>query len=191
MSDEAPPPSQDVAIDPSSEDVAQDFEDAQVYDHPPVLPGEGGLGAQGSGQGVAAPGVEEEVVLPHALPGADDTAGSEEDEFEEPKVELPETTPSVDWPTVAEYQTRWDTLLEHHRRGNEDVFSAENLVPQPVSQLWQDCPYVPFDKLTSQAAQERLGLCRPLSGLQESGNINGVERYLGYLLGPARHTTTS
>ena len=30
---------------------------------------------------------------------------------------------------------------------------------------------------TSQAAQERLGLCRPLPGPQESGNINGVERF--------------
>ena len=95
-SDEAPPPSQDVAIDPSFEDVAQDFEDAQVYDHPPVLPGEGGLGAQGSGQGVDPPGLGEEVVLPHALPGADDAADSDEDELEEPKAELPETTPSVD-----------------------------------------------------------------------------------------------
>ena len=70
-------------MDPSSEDAVHDFEDAQVFDHPPVLPGDGGLGAQGSGQGVAAPGAEEEVVLPHALPGADDAADSDEDELEE------------------------------------------------------------------------------------------------------------
>ena len=43
--DEAPPPSQDDGADLSIDDVAQDFEDAHVFDHPPVLPGDGGLGA--------------------------------------------------------------------------------------------------------------------------------------------------
>ena len=130
--DEAPPPSQDDGADLSIDDVAHDFEDAQVFDHPPVLPGDGGLGAQGSGQGVAAPGSEQGVVLPHALPSADDTADSDADELEEPKVELPETTPSVERPTLAEYQARWDTLIEHHSRGNEDQFSEENLVPKLI-----------------------------------------------------------
>ena len=41
----------------------------------------------------------------------------------------------------------------------------------------QDCPHVPFDKLKSQAAQGRLALCRPISGLQESAIVDGVERY--------------
>ena len=124
MSEEALPPSLDVGIDPSPADAAQDFEDAPAFDHPHVLPGEGGLGAQGSSQGVVAPSVEEEVVLPHALPSADDEADDDKDELEAPKVELPETTPSVDWSQLAEYQAKWDTLLEHHSRGNDDAFSA-------------------------------------------------------------------
>ena len=41
----------------------------------------------------------------------------------------------------------------------------------------QDCPHVPFDELKSQAAQGRLALCRPISGLQESSIVDGVETY--------------
>ena len=40
-----------------------------------------------------------------------------------------------------------------------------------------DCPHVAFGKLKSQDAQGRLALCRPISGLQQSAIVDGVERY--------------
>ena len=42
------------------------------------------------------------------------------------------------WPTLAEYQEKWDQKLAYHMRANPGEFSTENLVPQPVSQLWQE-----------------------------------------------------
>ena len=47
----------------------------------------------------------------------------------------------------------------------------------PCATLRSDCPHVAFSKLKSQAAQGRLALCRPISGLQESAIVDGVERY--------------
>ena len=46
-----------------------------------------------------------------------------------------------------------------------------------MPQLWQDCPFLPFDKLESDEAQARLSVCKPISGLEEVSCINNVPRY--------------
>ena len=60
-------------------------------------------------------------------------------------------------------------------------FNDSNLVPKPVTQLFQNCPWVPFDVLTAEDASDeahaRLSRCFPLSGLQPSSMADGVERY--------------
>ncbi len=50
-------------------------------------------------------------------------------------------------------------------------------VCSPCATPRQVCPHVAFDKLKSHAAQGRLALCRPISGLHESAIVDGVERY--------------
>ena len=44
------------------------------------------------------------------------------------------------WPTLDEYKVKWASLLEKHSRPNDGGFSRTNLVPEPITQLWQDCP---------------------------------------------------
>ena len=44
------------------------------------------------------------------------------------------------WPTLDEYKVKWASLLEAHSRPNAGGFSRNNLVPEPITQLWQDCP---------------------------------------------------
>ena len=41
------------------------------------------------------------------------------------------------WPTLAEYQAGWDRKLAHHARPVPGEFSWQNLVPEPIPQLWQ------------------------------------------------------
>ena len=59
----------------------------------------------------------------------------------------------------------------------EGEFDDDNLVPQPNHVLWQDCPYVPFDKLVSEDSQARLCVCRPIDPVQETTHYDGVERF--------------
>jgi hypothetical protein len=92
------------------------------------------------------------------------------------EVELLEL-PRIERPTLEQYQAKWADKLAFHSRSNDDSFSAENLCPVPVPQLWQDAPHVPFDELVSPDSQGRLALCRPLSGLQSSTTIDGLEKY--------------
>lgn len=93
-----------------------------------------------------------------------------------PVMDLP-TVPLIERPSVDEYQGKWSHKLEQHSRGNDDAFGAENLCPMPRPQLWQDAPHVAFDELKSADSQGRLALCRPISSLQQSTTINGLERY--------------
>ena len=65
-----------------------------------------------------------------------------------------------------------------HSAPNPGPFCRENLVPDPIPQLWQDCPYVPFDALRSDEAQARLSRCRPISGLQTARIEDGVNHYV-------------
>ena len=59
------------------------------------------------------------------------------------------------------YQATWDCLKDYYSRTNPGGFSRHNLVPEPIPQLWQDCPYVPFSELKSDDAMSRLSRCRP------------------------------
>ena len=60
-------------------------------------------------------------------------------------------------PTLAMYQEKWERLLATHAKDVDGAFAFSNLVPKPISELWQNCPYVPFDRLLSEEAQARLG----------------------------------
>ena len=96
--------------------------------------------------------------------------------MEEDKVpDLPPAGPPR--PSVEEYQQRWVSLKAWHARPVDGPFGRDNLVPHPEPQLWQDCPYLPFDQLKSTEAQSRLSVCRPHSGLEEASCATGVPRY--------------
>jgi len=79
-------------------------------------------------------------------------------------------------PSLQQYEAKWAGLLAKHSKHVDGDFSLGNLVPKPIHELWQDCPYVPFDKLVSEEAQARLSVCKPISGFQESTR-EGVERF--------------
>ena len=56
----------------------------------------------------------------------------------------PDPPQPVTLPTLEEYQKKWEDAFKFHTRGNCAVFSNKNLVPKPIPQLFQDCPWVPF-----------------------------------------------
>lgn len=101
--------------------------------------------------------------------GCDDLSGSE--------LDIAPAIPREPRPTLEQYKVKWANILALHSKAVEGGFSLDNLVPVPIHELWQDCPYVPFDKLKSEEAQARLSVCKPISGLQETTRENGVERY--------------
>ena len=111
----------------------------------------------------------------------------EEDPVDEDVVvpDLPE--PPEQRPTLEEYTEKWAHLIAQHSRCVSGPVSVDNLVPVPDSRLWQDCPYVPFDKLQSEEAQARLSVCRPISGLEASNVVGGVPTY-AHNTGGARTT---
>ena len=100
----------------------------------------------------------------------------EDTEAENDAVELPELE-SIQRPSLGEYQAKWAEKFAKHSKSNSGVFNVENLCPRPISQLWQNAPHVAFDKLKSPQAQGRLALCRPISGMQESSIVDGLEKY--------------
>ena len=89
-------------------------------------------------------------------------------------------------PTLAEYQARWATELAKHTRSVPGPFSRDNLVPEPIEELFQDAPHLPFSKLRSVASQARLSVCRPHSALEEPNVRSGVGRY-AHLTGDAQY----
>ena len=129
-------------------------------------------------------GVEDAKVFDFEAPDSDDGEKESEDELpafvqeadEALNVELPEQQVIVR-PTLQEYQERWAEKLALHSRGNDAPFGADNLCPTQVPQLWNNAPHVSFDKLKSPAAQGRLALCRPISGIEESTFVGGLEKY--------------
>ena len=100
--------------------------------------------------------------------GADDKC-SDEDSAEDAALPAGEDAlpvlPQVSRPSLEEYREKWARLLAQHAKPVEGEYSIGNLVPTPIHQLWQDCPYVPFDELRSEEAQSRLSVCQPISGL--------------------------
>ena len=99
-------------------------EDAPIFDVSPKFADAGGLGSQTH---------LEDGACDHAvcLPQVETPDG----ELEEPKVELAEQM-EVERPSLDVYQAKWDNLLEHHSRSVDGPFSADNLCPSPVHQLW-------------------------------------------------------
>ena len=56
----------------------------------------------------------------------------------------PKTFSALERLTLEEYRAKWETALEVHSRCNTDPFSASNLCPRPLHQLWQDCVSLSF-----------------------------------------------
>ena len=96
-------------------------------------------------------------------------------EAEDDAVKLPEIEP-IQRPSLEEYQAKWAEKLTQHSKRNHGVFSVENLCPCPIPQLWQNAPHIAFHELKSPQAQGRLALCRPISGMQESSIVDGLEK---------------
>ena len=83
---------------------------------------------------------------------------------------------------VATYEKRWRQKLRRHAKSvpgpdKDHAFSLSNLVPRPNPSLWQYAPHVPFGELKSDEAENRLSVCRPISGLQEAACVGGVPTY--------------
>ena len=122
----------------------------------------------------------EELQEANRKEGADDQC-SDEDLAEDGALPAEEDAlpvlPQVSRPSLEEYKEKWALLLAQHSKPVEGKYSIGNLVPTPIHQLWQDCPYVPFDELKSEEAQSRLSVCQPISGLTETTRAGGVEQY--------------
>ena len=89
--------------------------------------------------------------------------------------EIPELV--REYPTLDQYRARWDRLKDHHARPVPGAYCCDNLVHKSVPELWQDCPYVPFNKLASPESQARLSVCRPHSSIEEASCVSGAPRY--------------
>ena len=122
---------------------------------------------------------EQEPVLPlHETLCEEMEEEHDDDDIADPlaEEEAPDPLDKV-WPTLDEYKAKWDRLKDYHSRTNPGGFSRHNLVPEPIPQLWQDCPYVPFSELKSDDAMSRLSRCRPVSGFQPSHCEDGIIRF--------------
>ena len=88
-----------------------------------------------------------------------------------------EALPAECFPCLEEYQARWERGLAQHSKAVPGEFGRDNLVPNPIHELWQDCPYVPFNMLKSDDSMARLSRCRPISGFTPAHVEDGVVRY--------------
>ena len=54
--------------------------------------------------------------------------------------DIPAEIPELvrEYPTLEEYQARWDRLKEHHARPVPGAYCCDNLVPKSVPELWQE-----------------------------------------------------
>ena len=122
---------------------------------------------------------EEEPLDDQPTQGLNPEGGDVSDEAAEEDVEEEEEEPEPpeQWPSLEEYKLKWDRLFCQHSAVNPGDFSTENLVPEPLPALWQDCCWVPFDVLKSDEAQGRLSRCRPISGLQTARIEDGINHY--------------
>ena len=91
----------------------------------------------------------------------------------DPELDAPDTV----YPSLDEYKEKWAGKLAKHSMVVPGEFSTRNLVPEPISQLWQDCPHVPFDRLISNDAVSRLSRCRPMNGFTPAHAQDGHIRY--------------
>ena len=70
--------------------------------------------------------------------------------------EVPDPPDTIAMPSLEDYQRKWAEKLQLHSRERRAKYSRLNLVPKPVPQLWNDCPYVPFENLISEEATVRV-----------------------------------
>ena len=76
------------------------------------------------------------------------------------------TAAAAQRPSLAMYQEKWAKAEAYHARAPGGIQSRSILVPEPIPQLWQNAPHVPFDRLKSSAAAARLSVCRPQCDLR-------------------------
>ena len=110
-----------VGHDPIVED------DAALMDDPEMEPADG----EPAETGVPALATEGDM----------DVDGEDDGALPEALEETP-LLPEEQLPTLEEYQEKWDRLHRQHTRFVKGNFSDKNLVPKPVPQLFQDCPWV-------------------------------------------------
>jgi hypothetical protein len=93
---------------------------------------------------------------------------------------LAERTPERrPFPSIEEYRTQWAAKKAIHVRAVPGDFSRENLVPKPDPDLMQDVPWVPFEAVKSDEAQARLSVCRMLSNMEGTDNIEHRPHFAG------------
>ena len=76
-----------------------------------------------------------------ATEGDMDVDGEDDGALPEALEETP-LLPEERLPTLEEYQETWDRLQRQHTRTVRGNFGPNNLVPEPLPQLFQDCPWV-------------------------------------------------
>ena len=86
-------------------------------------------------------GEEQEAVLPLLESLCEEMEEEQEDEIGDALAEEDAPDPlDRTWPTLDEYKAKWERLTVYHSRTNPGDFSRHNLVPEPIPQLWEDCP---------------------------------------------------
>ena len=117
---------------------------------------------------IAAETQPEDVDSSPELPLLGDDDGEDEDSREEVDDPLAaeEKPDPVDtkWPSLEEYQAKWASHLEQHSRPNSGGFSRNNLVPEPIPQLWQDCPTADCRKVATRGITGRRACARSERG---------------------------
>ena len=76
--------------------------------------------------------------------------GSADDGVVQAEEDVLPVLPQESRPSIEEYRAKWERLLAQHSKPVEGAYSIGNLVPKPIHQLWQNCPYVPFEHLISE-----------------------------------------
>ena len=141
----------------------------------------GARGSQEPPDASRVPNVEDEIQVDSedeaAAAGSDEETERETTEREAMDVDPAIEIPDVVYPTLDEYKEKWAIALAKHSMAVSGEFSLTNLVPQPISELWQDCPHVPFEKLVSNDAVARLSRCRPVNGFTPAHVQDGYVRY--------------
>ena len=116
------------------------------------------MAGPGAAEGEESRVVDDEIFQQQEFPGSDDEKQPDIGEAAPPHLpqdqaldpdeaaeeELPNDNeqvllPTEPRPTLQEYKAKWESLLAEHSRSIEGAFSAENLCPKPIHQLWQDC----------------------------------------------------
>ena len=65
----------------------------------------------------------------------------EEDEVILPEDVVPQP-PVTEYPTLEQYEKKWDDQLTKYSKSNEGDFDNDNLIPTPIPNLFQDCPHI-------------------------------------------------